>query len=175
MTSHVLQIVRLKLFCTAKMIPGRQAVSRFATHETRLLRNLTLPPPYKLMDFLLQTPTYLIFSGSCQTCFSDIPQLSQTSTRFWLSNVSHTQTRYNWDIPAQLCATRAVWIPTMGRLLDIWLCFGHGRLHMKCTQFKDNTNVLCSTFPACNHFMAVDIFKTDFRQRIWAFQYILHM
>ena len=70
----------IKVYSTAKMIPGRQAVSRFATHETCLLRNLTLPPPYKLMDFLLQTPTYLIFSGSCWTCFSDIPQLSQTST-----------------------------------------------------------------------------------------------
>ena len=32
--------------CTAEMIRGRQAVSRFATHETGpMLRNLTLPPP----------------------------------------------------------------------------------------------------------------------------------
>ena len=32
--------------CRAEMIRGRQAVSRFATHETGpMLRNLTLPPP----------------------------------------------------------------------------------------------------------------------------------
>ena len=169
MTSHVLQIVRLKLFCTAKMIPGRQAVSRFATHETRLLRNLTLPPPYKLMDFLLQTPTYSIFSGSCRTCFSDIPQLSQTSTWFWLSRVSHTQTRYNWDIPTQLGATRAVCIPWV----DNWtcmkrrLCLGHSRLHMTWTQFRDNANVLCLSLPAFNYFMAADILKNPILDWGW--------